>query len=172
MPSTIGLQIYCTESSAVPSWIPCMDPYKNRQNCTDQIIDTASAARQDFLSVYSIFTRILGKHLFRWLLDRRQAIIWTNAGMWLIGHLGTCFSEIGSIFIQQNTIYKLVTILSWPQFLSVRIAGGYFSGPRAFKIAVLFQQFFIAICFVSSNNNWDNTGILRLEKKIGVLLAN
>ena len=26
--------------------------------------------------------------------DRRQAIIWTNAGMWLIGPLGTNFSEI------------------------------------------------------------------------------
>ena len=25
---------------------------------------------------------------------RRQAIIWTNAGMLLIGHLGTHFSEI------------------------------------------------------------------------------
>ena len=26
--------------------------------------------------------------------DRRQAIIWTNAGLLLIGHLGTNFSEI------------------------------------------------------------------------------
>ena len=36
------------------------------------------------------------QHWFRNGLSpgRRQAIIWTNAGILLIGHLGTCFSEI------------------------------------------------------------------------------
>ena len=55
--------------------------------------------------------------------DRRQAIIWTNAGLLLIGHLGTNFSEILieilKIFIQENAIESVVcetvAILSRPQ---------------------------------------------------------
>ena len=51
---------------------------------------------------------------------RRQAIIWTNAGIMLIGLLGTNFSEIDLyIFIQENAfenvLWKVAAILSWPQ---------------------------------------------------------
>ena len=42
----------------------------------------------------------------------RQAIIWTNAGILLIGHLETNFSEI--LIVQEN-VWKMVAILSWPQ---------------------------------------------------------
>ena len=48
---------------------------------------------------------------------RRQAIIWTNAGILLIGPLGTNFSEI--LIIQenafQNVVWKMAAILSRPQ---------------------------------------------------------
>ena len=54
---------------------------------------------------------------------RRQAIIWTNAGMLLIGPLGTNFSEILieilTFFIQENAfesvVCEMVAILSRPQ---------------------------------------------------------
>ena len=54
--------------------------------------------------------------------DRRQAIIWTNAGLLLIGPLGTNFSEIlienSNIFIQENAFESVVcevaAILSRP----------------------------------------------------------
>ena len=44
--------------------------------------------------------------------DRRQAIIWTNAGILLIGPLGTNFSEIlieiQTFFIEENTFENVV----------------------------------------------------------------
>ena len=50
---------------------------------------------------------------------RRQAIIWTNAGILLIGPLGTNFYENSYIFIQgdafENVACVIVTILSQPQ---------------------------------------------------------
>ena len=55
---------------------------------------------------------------------RHQAIIWTNAGILLIGRLGTNFSEIlieihAFSGIQENAfenvIWKMAAILSWPQ---------------------------------------------------------
>ena len=54
---------------------------------------------------------------------RRQAIIWTNAGILLIGPIGTNFNEITTknsyIFIQENPIktvvWKMSAILSWLQ---------------------------------------------------------
>ena len=54
---------------------------------------------------------------------RRQAIIWTNAGLLLIRHLGTNFSEIligiSNIFIQENglenVVCEMASILSRPQ---------------------------------------------------------
>ena len=55
---------------------------------------------------------------------RRQAIIWTNAGILLIGPLDTNFSEISietdsNILIQENLFEsfacKMTAILSWPQ---------------------------------------------------------
>ena len=43
---------------------------------------------------------------------RRQAIIWTNAAILLIGPLGTNFSEIligsSNIFIQENALEKVI----------------------------------------------------------------
>ena len=49
--------------------------------------------------------------------ERRQAIIWTNVGILLIGHLGTNFSE--NLFIYENAIESVVcemaSILSRPQ---------------------------------------------------------
>ena len=53
--------------------------------------------------------------------DRHQAIIWTNAGMLLIGPLEKNFSEI-SMEIQDvfgNVVRKLAAILSQPQFVNV-----------------------------------------------------
>ena len=53
---------------------------------------------------------------------RRQAIIWTDAGILLIGPLGTHFSEIlieihaiSFMKMQENVIWKLATVLSPPQ---------------------------------------------------------
>ena len=54
---------------------------------------------------------------------RRQAIIWTNAGILLIGPFGTNFSEIliqnWNIFIEEkafeNVVWKMAAILSRPQ---------------------------------------------------------
>ena len=59
--------------------------------------------------------------------DRRQAIIWTNAGILLIGPLGTHFSENfnwnSNIFILENAlenvVCKMVLILSRPQCVKV-----------------------------------------------------
>ena len=56
---------------------------------------------------------------------RRQAIIWTNAGILLIGTLGTNFSEIlirnSNIFIQENgfesVVCEMASILFRPQFV-------------------------------------------------------
>ena len=55
--------------------------------------------------------------------NQRQVIIWTNAGILLIGPLGTNFSEIfnwnSCIFIQENAfedvVWKMAAILSRPQ---------------------------------------------------------
>ena len=59
-------------------------------------------------------------------LGRRQAIIWTNAGLLSIGPPGTNFSEVLiaiCIFIQENAFEnvarKLAAILSWPQYVNV-----------------------------------------------------
>ena len=56
---------------------------------------------------------------------RRQAIIWTNDGILLIGPLGTNFSEHlnrnSNLFIQEKTfesvVCEMATILSWPQWV-------------------------------------------------------
>ena len=56
---------------------------------------------------------------------RRQAIIWTNAGILLIGLLGTNFSEIfnrsSNIFFQENAfenvVWNIAAILSRPQWV-------------------------------------------------------
>ena len=54
--------------------------------------------------------------------SRCQAIIWTNAGILLIGPLKTTFSEI-LIEIQENAfenvVCKMWTILPWPQCVIV-----------------------------------------------------
>ena len=58
--------------------------------------------------------------------DQRQAIIWTSAGILLLGPLGTNFSEIlikihsSYIFIQENVVWKMVAILSQPQCANMR----------------------------------------------------
>ena len=57
--------------------------------------------------------------------DRHQAIIWTNAGLLLIGPLGTNFSENlywnSYIFIQENAfenvVWEMSAILSRPQWV-------------------------------------------------------
>ena len=50
---------------------------------------------------------------------RCQAIIWTNAGIFLIQPLGTNLVKFSYIFIQenalQNIVWKLQAILCWPQ---------------------------------------------------------
>ena len=55
--------------------------------------------------------------------DRRQAIIWTNDGLLLIGPLGTNFSEIEIEILTfsflenafENVVYETAAILSRPQ---------------------------------------------------------
>ena len=58
---------------------------------------------------------------------QRQAIIWTNAGILLIGPLGTNFSEI--LIIQENAFdnvaWKMVAVLSGPQCVNVPIERAY-----------------------------------------------
>ena len=50
---------------------------------------------------------------------RRQAIIWTNTGILLIGPLGTNFNRNSNIFIQENAfenvVCEMASILSRPQ---------------------------------------------------------
>ena len=55
---------------------------------------------------------------------RRQAIIWTNVGILLIGPLGTQFNEtlieirtfsLKKMPIYENVVCKMAAILSWPQ---------------------------------------------------------
>ena len=50
-----------------------------------------------------------------------QALFWTNAGILLIGPLGTNFNVM--IFIQENAfeivVWKLADILSWPQYVKL-----------------------------------------------------
>ena len=61
---------------------------------------------------------------------RRQAIIWNNAGILLIGPLGTNFTGIlyrnSCIFIQEkafeNVVWKMAVILSRPQCVKCHIA--------------------------------------------------
>ena len=59
--------------------------------------------------------------------DRRQAIIWTNAGILLIGPLWTSFSEIfdknSNIFIQEDAfesvVCEMAAILFRPQCVNL-----------------------------------------------------
>ena len=59
-----------------------------------------------------------------------QAIIWTNAGILLVGPLGTNFSDIlignSYIFIQENPfengVWKMASILSWPQCVGKKLS--------------------------------------------------
>ena len=54
---------------------------------------------------------------------RHQAIIWTNAGILLIGPLGTNFNRNSYIFIQENpfetVVWKMAAILSRPQCVNM-----------------------------------------------------
>ena len=58
--------------------------------------------------------------------DRRQAIIWTNAGILLIGPLGTNFRVIlieENVF--ENVVWKMAIIFSRPQCVKSASDGGY-----------------------------------------------
>ena len=55
---------------------------------------------------------------------RRQAIIWTNAGILLIGALGTNFSEISieiDIFSFKKTHLKMSSGIWWPSCLGLNV---------------------------------------------------
>ena len=64
---------------------------------------------------------------------RRQAIIWTNAGILLIGSLGTNFNDFFNrnsyIFTQENqfenVVWKMASILSRPQCVNSQTGGCY-----------------------------------------------
>ena len=68
---------------------------------------------------------------------RRQSIIWTNAGMLLIGPLATKFFEIlieiNYIFMQEiafwNVLWKMAAILSRPQCIDT--TNGFTSWPKS-----------------------------------------
>ena len=66
---------------------------------------------------------------------RRQAIIWTNGGILLIGSLGTNFSEIlieiQTFFVEEytfeNVVWKMAAILSLNGLIELDIRdGGYY----------------------------------------------
>ena len=93
---------------------------------------------------------IIGSNIGLWP-GQRQAIIWTNAGLLLIGPSETNFSEIlikiHHIFIQENAfengVWKMVAILSQPQGVKIwklRITSCW---------AVILQWIFIKILVVT-----------------------
>ena len=59
------------------------------------------------------------------LPGRRQAFIYTNAGILLIGSLETNFSEILikilTFSLNENVVWKIAAILSWPQCVNINI---------------------------------------------------
>ena len=86
---------------------------------------------------------------------RRQAIIWTNAGILLIGPLGTNFSEIvieiQTFLLKKNTfenvVCEMLFISSRPQCVKV----GLVTGPDLFKKstrASLFSYHFLSYTYI------------------------
>ena len=99
---------------------------------------------------------------------RRQAIIWTNAGILLIGPWGTNFSEISigihtSIFIQENSfengVCEMASILSRPQCVKMQ--------PKIFIWWFVFLENIFRICEkFYGENSWCHRGVFRNKKHI------
>ena len=64
------------------------------------------------------------------LPGRRQAIIWTNAGILLIGPLGTNFSgilsEVQTFSFKKNIVCEVAAILPRPQCVKLLMSGSHF----------------------------------------------
>ena len=70
---------------------------------------------------------------------RHQAIIWTNAGILLIGPLGTNLSEI-SIKIYALSFKEMAAILSWPQCVKVLTQIWFFPGDFLVHTGLIFTS--------------------------------
>ena len=74
--------------------------------------------------------------------DRRQAIIWTNAGILLIGPLGTIFSEILieiSTFPFTKTRLKVSSAKWWPFCLGLNVLSQYIMPWYARGIPIIYS---------------------------------
>ena len=91
--------------------------------------------------------------------SRRQAIIWTNAGIWLIRALGTKFSEIHTFSFKKMHLKMLSA--KWDQFcLSLYVLGDLVTGLPS---ATVFQYFVTEITLWLLKLSWNfgqNTEII------------
>ena len=103
---------------------------------------------------------------------RRQAIIWTNAGILLIGPLGTNFSRNLNIFIKKKCIWKylwqMAAILS---HLNVGVGGAV----RFLVVSTIGQeerpprgQLWMEQCLTSSNTGLSSTQYEQIPIILGV----
>ena len=96
---------------------------------------------------------------------RRQAIIWTNAGILLIGPLGTNFSEI-LIEIYTFSFTKMdfkMSSAKWRPFcLGLNVLND------AFIIVILIEDVDIHLCLVGFGDSWRHHNIL---SKFGIILS-
>ena len=83
---------------------------------------------------------------------RCQAVIWTNAGILLIGPLETNFSAIligiSNVFIHENpfenVVWEMATILSWPQCVKIHCRSAkpkYFPPYKTMELNYLFMPY-------------------------------
>ena len=142
-------------------WLPCKAYYKNHQVLEAKSISTFSTndttkenendfnnAEQKELTHWGRVMHICVTYLTIIASDnslspnRRQAIIWTNAGILLIRSLGTNCIEILieiHIFIQENAfenvVWKMAAILSGPQCVKGSVVHDYKSAGQ--EVALL-----------------------------------
>ena len=92
---------------------------------------------------------------------RRQAIIWTNAGILLIRFLGTNFSEIlmgiqtfsfKKMHSKINVVWKIAAILSRPQSVNTT---------ACYKISWSFEVASVAYRVADRSGIWKHQGIIR-----------
>ena len=93
---------------------------------------------------------------------RRQAIIWTNAGILLIGPLGTNFSEISVeilIFIQENALESVVCEMA-----------AILSRPECVYIWWHVRCYWVEVWLASFNNSCRSIGLLTWHSAAAIML--
>ena len=113
---------------------------------------------------------------------RRQAIIWTSAGILLIWHLGTNFNEISieiKFFIQENAfesvVWEMTAMLSRPQCVN-RLLTPMF-GANPFSEPMMGYRFFISLEHISVqlkskyNSFIQENGFVTVVCKVGAILS-